>query len=114
MDSRNTSRVKNLDSMRFSLIDQISTYTREYMDVLSGELETYLNSKLHNTITDADGWLELYPTYDNVIHPCSIRFVPVKTNGTRSNVKRVVKRYDEVDTIEERTKFVLDHFEIID
>ena len=108
------SRVENLDSMRFSLIDQISTYTRAYMDVLSGELEPYLNVKLHNTISDTDGWLELYPTYDNVIHPCSIRFVPVKTNGARSNVKRVVKRYDEVDTIQERIKFVLEHFEIVD
>lgn len=108
------SRAEMIDSMRFSLIDQISTYTRAYMDVLSGELETYLNSKLHNTITDTDGWLELYPTYDNVIHPCSIRFVPVKTNGARSNVKRVVKWYDEADTIQERIKFVLEHFMIVD
>lgn len=108
------SRAEMLDSMRFSLINQISTYTRAYMDVLSGELETYLNVKLHNTISDTDGWLELYPTYDDVIHPCSIRFVPVKTNGARSNVKRVVKWYDEADTIQERIKFVLEHFEIVD
>lgn len=108
------SRAEMLDSMRFSLINQISTYTRAYMDVLSGELETYLNVKLHNTISDTDGWLELYPTYDDVIHPCSIRFVPVKTNGARSNVKRVVKWYDEADTIQERIKFVFDHFTIAD
>lgn len=108
------SRVKNLDSMRFSLIDQISTYTREYMGVMSVELESCLNVKLHNNITDTDGWLELCLTHDNVIHPCSIRFVPVKTNGARSNVKRVVKGYDEVDTIQGRIKFVLDHFMIAD
>lgn len=109
-----TTRVKNLDSVRFTLVDEISTYAREYVSLMNDELETYLNSKLHNAITDTDGWLEIYPTYDNVIHPCSIRFVPVKTNGAKSNVKRVVNGYDEVDTIEKRIKFVIEHFEIVD
>lgn len=114
MDALKQARAKELDSDRFVVLNTIGAYRREYVGLMQDVFENYLCAKLHNNITDTDGWLELCLTHDNVIHPCSIRFVPVKTNGARSNVKRVVKGYDEVDTIQERIKFVFDHFTIVD
>lgn len=114
MDALKQARAKELDSDRFVVLNTIGAYRREYVELMQDVFENCLCAKLHNNITDTDGWLELCLTHDNVIHPCSIRFVPVKTNGARSNVKRVVKGYDEVDTIQERIKFVFDHFTIVD
>lgn len=113
MDALKQARAKELDNDRFVVLNTIGAYRREYVGLMQDVFENYLCAKLHNNISDTDGWLELYLTFNNVMHPCSIRFVPVKTNGARSNVKRVVKGYDEVDTIQERIKFVFDHFEIV-
>lgn len=103
-----------MDKVRFDLIDTLNNYRRDYLDLMSDTLGKYLKMKLHNTSTDTNGWLELVEDVNNVIHPYSVRFVPEKTNGSRSNVKRIVKGYDQIDTIQNRIQYILENFMILD